>query len=274
MQNIDDLRQKAVEILAKTSRTFFIPISQLPDGLWDAVTSAYLCMRAIDEIEDHPHLPVSDKIVLLQSISHILLDKNERINQNIDDLLIPYQSILPEVTLRLNDWLRLAPLSIANNIWNSTATMSTGMADWVSKGWQIQSVKDLDEYTYYVAGLVGILLSEIWKWHDELDTDPQLAISFGRGLQAVNIIRNRAEDLHRGVNYFPMDWAIEDMFSYAKRNLEQADRYTNSLPPGPIYNFCKIPLALAHATVATIESGNSKLSRNEVMELVNPYMEH
>lgn len=269
-----DLRKHAVEVLSKTSRTFFIPISQLPEGLWDAVASAYLCMRAIDEIEDHHQLPKKDKVFLLQSISQILQNQNDQVTNDILNLLLPYQSLLPEVTLQMNNWLSLAPETIKENIYRSTATMSAGMADWVSKGWRIQSIDDLDEYTFYVAGLVGILLSEIWKWHDNLETNPQLAVSFGRGLQAVNIIRNRIEDMQRGVNYFPKDWNIEDMFSYAKRNLEQADQYTEDLPPGPIYNFCKIPLTLAHATIETIESGNSKLSRNEVLELVNQYIGH
>lgn len=76
--------------------------------------------------------------------------------------------------------------------------MANGMADWISKKWRIKNEKDLDDYTFYVAGLVGILLSEIWKWHDDIETDRDLAVAFGRGLQAVNIIRNRAEDLSRG----------------------------------------------------------------------------
>ena len=47
-----DLRNYALQILKETSRTFYIPISILPPGLQEAVSSAYLCMRAIDEIED------------------------------------------------------------------------------------------------------------------------------------------------------------------------------------------------------------------------------
>ena len=45
-----DLRREALEVLKETSRTFYIPISGLPPGLQEAVASAYLCMRAIDEI--------------------------------------------------------------------------------------------------------------------------------------------------------------------------------------------------------------------------------
>ena len=51
-----DLCADALDILKENSRTFYIPISRLPPGLQEAVASAYLCMRAIDETEDHPDL--------------------------------------------------------------------------------------------------------------------------------------------------------------------------------------------------------------------------
>lgn len=47
----------AMTILKETSRTFFIPIAKLSGDVQKAVASAYLCLRAIDEIEDHPILP-------------------------------------------------------------------------------------------------------------------------------------------------------------------------------------------------------------------------
>ncbi len=56
---------EAMDVLEETSRTFFIPISRLPYHLKEAVSSAYLCMRAIDEIEDHSQLDNSTKEKLL-----------------------------------------------------------------------------------------------------------------------------------------------------------------------------------------------------------------
>lgn len=61
----------AFELLKETSRTFYIPISRLPPGpLQSAVTSAYLCLRAIDEIEDHKSLFPSTKVEYLEKISN------------------------------------------------------------------------------------------------------------------------------------------------------------------------------------------------------------
>lgn len=48
------MSQDALSLLKETSRTFYIPISRLPPDLRSAVASGYLCMRAIDAVEDGP----------------------------------------------------------------------------------------------------------------------------------------------------------------------------------------------------------------------------
>jgi farnesyl-diphosphate farnesyltransferase len=59
------------------------------------------------------------------------------------------------------------------------------------------------------------------------------------------------------------------MHQYARRNLKLADQYTKSLPNGPAQNFCKIPLTLAYGTLEVLALGKDKLSRSDVMALVN-----
>ncbi|WP_367183457.1 squalene/phytoene synthase family protein [Sporosarcina sp.] len=69
------LQKDAMKVLKETSRTFFIPIKLLEPNVREAVASAYLCMRAIDEIEDHEQIDSSDKIKLLNETCTIL-EKN------------------------------------------------------------------------------------------------------------------------------------------------------------------------------------------------------
>lgn len=263
-------QREALEMLMATSRTFSIPISLLPSELKEAVSSAYLCMRAIDEIEDHHNLLSTDKSELLEQIS--LLLEGSKSNFQYDkliEILRPYESILPEVSLKLGDWIKLCPSEITPNILNATSTMARGMAKWVLKKWDIKSEEDLNDYIYYVAGLVGVMLSDLWKWYDNIETDRDLAIAFGRGLQSVNILRNREEDLARGVDFYPNGWETADMFAYARKNLALADAYVASIKPGLILDFCKIPLALAHSTLDTLKDGNEKLSRKDVNDIVS-----
>ncbi|MDX2099645.1 MAG: phytoene/squalene synthase family protein [Leptolyngbyaceae cyanobacterium bins.59] len=261
--------RSALEILEATSRTFYIPISRLPAGLKEAVASGYLCMRAIDEIEDHPTLDNAIKTELLQLISLDLQASVDGCPGNEFARTVAARSLdVPEVSIRINEWATLAPLTIAPRVWDATAAMADRMAHWASVNWTIRDEADLDRYTFSVAGAVGLLLSDLWAWYDGTQTNREQAIGFGRGLQAVNILRNHGEDLVRGVTFFPEGWTANDVHLYARRNLALADAYTESLPFGPALDFCRIPLALAHATLDTLLSGEAKLSRTKVMALI------
>ncbi len=264
------VRKNALEVLEQTSRTFYIPIARLPLGLQEAVASAYLCMRAIDEIEDHPDLNNSIKAHYLQTISLALQAAPEP--SIFDNLSIALnantQTPLAEVTLRISEWAQLAPDTIAPRIWDATAAMADRMTYWALRNWEVNTQADLDRYTFGVAGAVGLLLSDLWAWYDSTQTNRTHAIGFGRGLQAVNILRNFHEDSARGVNFFPDGWGAEEMQGYARRNLALADAYTSALPEGPALDFCRIPLALAHATLDALARGEEKLSRTAVIHLV------
>ncbi|GAA0430884.1 hypothetical protein GCM10008983_04160 [Lentibacillus halophilus] len=265
MSQAKQLQKDANHMLKQTSRTFYIPITLLKPPLKQTVGSAYLCMRAVDEIEDHQELDVETKQRLLRETGRLL--EGEFDDDAYRSMLQPYES-LPEVTHRLGDWIRLCPNGIVEKVKASTRVMAFGMADWVEKGWHIRDRDDLDDYTYYVAGLVGVMLSDIWYWYDGTETDRELAISYGRGLQAVNILRNQDEDSERGVKFVPDGWTREDMFQYTENNLAQADEYMKSIETRHILLFCRIPLALAKRTIKALKEGREKISRNEVETIV------
>ena len=263
------LNKEAINVLEETSRTFFIPIMRLPQGLQDAVGSAYLCMRGIDEIEDHTNLQAADKIKLLASISRIFQSANESVDASaLDTLFAPHLDALPNVTRKLSEFASHAPKDVAHRVWDATAAMADRMARWVECGWQIDTESDLDAYTYSVAGAIGVLLSDLWSWHDGTRASRVNAVAFGRGLQAVNIARNRKEDLERGADFFPNAWSADDMTRYINAQLCMADEYVKELPDGPAADFCAIPLSLARGTVDALTDGRGKLSRREVIGLV------
>jgi len=268
------LQQDVLNTLKETSRTFFIPISHLPAGLQEAVSSAYLCMRAIDEIEDHPTLDKPGKVKYLRAISHLLQAQTSVSTFAHNGFATTYskqENMLPEVTLRIGEWACFAPETIAPRIWDATATMAERMANWVANGWKIQTESDLDRYTFAVAGAIGLLLCDIWAWFDGAQMHRTHAIHFGRGLQAVNILRNRVEDLARGVDFYPVGWTHEHMQKYARHNLSLADTYARSLPPGPFVYFIQTPLALAYATLDALACGEAKLSRSAVLQITQHF---
>lgn len=268
MKETDVLYKEAMHVLKLTSRTFYIPIKLLKPSLKETVASAYLCMRAVDEIEDHVELDIEVKQHLLTETSK-LLQQDTFDDDAYEELVKPYQSQLPEVTMRLGDWIRFCPDDIEGKVTDSTGVMADGMAKWAGKKWIVETEEDLDDYTYYVAGLVGVMLSDIWEWYDGTKTDRDLAIGYGRGLQAVNVLRNKDEDAERGVRFFPNNWSRDDMFVYAKENLNKADEYMKDIQTRNIKLFCRIPLSLAKRTLKALKEGREKMSRGEVEETVD-----
>jgi farnesyl-diphosphate farnesyltransferase len=267
------LQSDHVRVLKDTSRTFFIPISRLPARLQETVASAYLCMRAIDEIEDHPELDLQAKAALLRGLGPVLqaaigLGKPVTAIPALESVFLPYQSLLPEVTLRIGDWLLGVPADIAPRVWDATIAMAERMAYWVENNWQIHTEADLDGYTFSVAGAVGLLICDVWGWFDGTQIDRTCAVQFGRGLQAVNIIRNRAEDMSRGVNFYPAGWTDRHMFAYARNYLRLAKKGVKSMPKGSFKYFVEIPMLLAEGTLQALEMGVGKLSREQVMQIV------
>ena len=116
--------------------------------------------------------------------------------------------------------------------------------------------------------LVGVMLSDLWKENAGIETNRELAIGYGRGLQAVNILRNKEEDNQRGVQFFPDGWTRAEMFDYAEGNLAKADEYIKSINRKSILLFCKLPLAFAHKTLKALKSGKEKMTRAEVEKTV------
>jgi len=262
---------EVLEALEATSRTFSLPVARLPRGLQEAVASAYLCLRAIDEIEDHPTLPVGDKARILRAVSrHFQAQTSlERFDAaSLREILESSQGPLPSVSLGLADWACRAPAAIAPRIWEGAAAMADRMADWADVDWAIQSPMDLDRYTFGVAGAVGILLCDLLAFFEGVQVDRSMAVLFGRGLQLVNILRNRTDDVRRGADFFPPGWGFDQVAEYAAVCLAQAEAYARTVSSPAFHAMYAIPLKLAQATLAALRRGETKLSRAAVLAIV------
>lgn len=268
--NDKTLLNDAMRVLKATSRTFYIPITFLQKDLKLSVGAAYLVMRALDEIEDNedPAISLDMKYDMLMQTGE-LLAKDTFDDEAYQAILAPVKDKMPEVTIRMADWIQVCPEGSRKIVKDAAAEMATGMAKWAKANWVINTREDLDDYTYYVAGLVGVLLSDLWEWKHGIITDRELAKDYGRGLQAVNILRNQEEDMdERGVSFVPDGWTRDDLFAYADEKLANGDAYIASLNKRTIIMFAKLPLALAHKTLAAMKEGREKISRAEVEQTV------
>lgn len=263
MTSNQNFPKDVMRVLKETSRTFYIPINFLKTDLKQAVATAYLVYRAIDEIEDHPTLSNEIKTDILLRLSELF--QQPFTETEYFEIINPVKSELPEVSVRLKDWVDACPKTAQPIIMETAVEMAYGMGIWAEKNWDVQTKEDLDDYTYYVAGIVGVVLSKLWHWSYGQKTDLDLAIGFGRGLQAVNILRNQEEDMaERGVSFVPNGWTRADLFAYADENLAKADRYIETLTERTTVLFCKLPLAFAHKSLKAMKEGREKMSRAEV----------
>lgn len=268
MKKNEQFPKEAMRVLKETSRTFYIPITFLKSDLKHSVASAYLVMRAIDEIEDHELISNDTKYELLMQVSELF--KRPFTEEAYLRIIEPVKEQLPEVSLRLYDWVQACPEGSRPMMMEISNEMAFGMAKWAKKNWQVQTKEDLDDYTYYVAGVVGVYLSRLWYWSYGQETDLDLAIGFGRGLQAVNILRNQKEDSEeRGVSFVPDGWSRDDLFAYAEDNLKKADAYIATLSEKSTVMFCRLPLEFAHKSLKAMKKGQEKMSRAEVEQTVN-----
>jgi farnesyl-diphosphate farnesyltransferase len=238
--------------------------------LQETVAAAYLSSRALDEIEDNNKLSNASKEKLLHEISWGLQTRTGTdLGTYFSVILRPYQTEIPEVSLRIGEWLSYPPEDIAPRIWYTVATMAGRMAYWVERNWEIRTEADLNGYTFDVAGAAGLLLCDLWSWFAGTQIDRAVAVQFGRGLQAVNILRNRAEDLQRQVDFYPLGWKQEHMLSYAHNSLNPAREKVNAIPRDAFTYLFEIPLLLAEATLDAVKNGKTKLTRREVKQITD-----
>lgn len=225
-----DVLEIALSEIRIWSKSFYHPILLLPKEVQKASSSLYLCLRAIDEIEDHEKISKNEKIYLLEEISNLLCTPHKKFNRDcFSKLFLDYKDLLPSVTQELSDWLNLAPEPIAPRIWEATSAMALRMSYWVKKEFEIKTLEDLEAYAYSVGACVGLALSDIWAWHDNTQVNRFDAINYGLLLQFVNIINGKKEDAERGVNYYPEGWDNKNMISYILSIHDSANTFVKAI---------------------------------------------
>ncbi len=306
----------AREMLPLVSRTFAPAIDILPGQLADQVRLAYLICRVADTVEDATGIPAGLRRSWLTRFA-VLLGAEPETDTSATHLAFDIAAALrgstAEVRLveelpRLVRLLRDTDPDPRRIIERWSRELSLGMARFLileersPGGWTaLGTMGDLDAYEYYVAGTVGSMLHELIasampRWTRAGEARP-LAVSFGLGLQEVNILQDMSVDRARGWSYVPEDVAkrhgttTDVMHLPAERDAamgavaELADRSAANLDSGlefvvclprwapRVRLFCLWPLVLALRTLSRIVSSHLvlqervRITREEVREL-------
>jgi len=226
------------QILPHVSRTFALTIPQLPPALRVGVTNAYLLCRIADTIEDQTSGSAAARLGLLHRFVAVLCGREDA--GQLARELLPRLSehTLPaerELILNADRIVRLtaaldAPQRAA--IERCVELMCEGMHQFqrTASLEGLARMSDLDEYCYYVAGVVGEMLTELFcAYSPAIERQraglQKLCVSFAEGLQMTNILKDVWDDRERGACWLPRD-------VFARHGVELANLRPESQPAG------------------------------------------
>jgi farnesyl-diphosphate farnesyltransferase len=277
------------QILPHVSRTFALTIPQLPEPLRVAVANAYLLCRMADTIEDEPALPPEQTLAFLERFKAVVAGRADaallasEVEAHLSDrTLATERDLIVNMTRVLNVTDSLNPPQ-RSAIQRCVDLMCYGMPRFQSTA-SIRGLPkkvDLDEYCYYVAGVVGEMLTELFCDYSAGAARNRaalqgLAVSFAQGLQMTNILKDVWEDRSRGACWLPQevftphqvdlarltstprnpgfDAGMEELIGVAHAHLRNALDYTLLIPASDagIRRFCLWAVGLAVLTLRKI----------------------
>jgi farnesyl-diphosphate farnesyltransferase len=288
-------------ILPAVSRTFALTIPQLDPRLRRVIANAYLLCRIADTIEDEQSLPADVKQQFHDRFTRVVGSTEDPASfaRDLAPLLhggtlaaerdlVAHTADIIEVTDGFN-------LAQRESLARCIRVMCTGMPRF-ERGASVAGLADMhamDNYCYYVAGIVGQTLTDLFcdyspRIAERREAMAALDVSFGQGLQMTNILKDFWEDRDRGVCWLPHDLfarvgvnledirrssipaafgnAYAQLIGVAHTHLRNALDYTLLIPEKEvgIRRFCLIALGLAMRTLASIQAKPGFTAATEV----------
>jgi farnesyl-diphosphate farnesyltransferase len=284
------------DLLGKTSRSFAFVIQELSPELRDVICIFYLILRALDTVEDDMAVPIEQKVPILLQFHEKLYqpgwnfscgtEHEKTLIENFNIVIGCFLSLLPKYQPILKD---------------ITKRMGAGMAEFSQR--PVVTHKDYDLYCHYVAGLVGIGLSNLFaicgsesQWFASAD---EASNSMGLLLQKTNITRDYLEDIDQVPPriFWPKDiwsnrytdkldnlkkpeyankavYCLNDMITDAIAHVPACLDYMSRLKEKRIFNFCAIPQVMAIATLSlcynnyNVFTGVVKIRRGQTAKIM------
>jgi farnesyl-diphosphate farnesyltransferase len=199
--------------LNRVSRTFALTIRMLQEPFRSYASAAYLLCRMVDTVEDCESLTTDTKCrYLLEFCGRLLGTRNPHPNPAIRLFPDPvtWEERLTQHEPAILAMIRSFPEPIQDIIFRYVVEMAEGMVMFLEQQDEhgflhFESDEQLDQYCYYVAGTVGMMMNEMFA--DISGTDKsgakKSAVELGIGLQLTNIVKDIQKDLLRNIHYCP-----------------------------------------------------------------------
>ena len=242
-------------LLKRVSRSFYLTLRLLPGPVRDSIALAYLLARLSDTEADGAASEAERELLARRAELERLLAAS------------------PDRAEIENVWTTIQEGQRFDGERFGSVTPRIGGGNHLPHA---LSKEERDRYTYLVAGCVGEFWTAICakrlpgfsrRSREEM---ARLGVNFGKGLQLVNILRDRASDAHLGRVYVPSE-AMPETLGLARLFLRDAETYVRALTQRRLRAACALPLLLARETLDLVErhpdAGRVKVSRVRVWML-------
>jgi farnesyl-diphosphate farnesyltransferase len=267
-------------VLKGVSRSFYLSLRLLPQSMRDAAGLAYLLARGSDTIADTAAVPVTDRLASLDAY-HRAIMHGEPFAATTDILehCSANEKILLENSAAHLRWLDALSPSLSTLIREVLEEIISGQRlDLVRFGHASATERmilgnddELLDYCQRVAGSVGAFWTELGflgKEHRFSRESRETMLTWGRhfgcGLQLVNILRDRPEDMRNGRYYLPdtADMppgepalrAHDRWLDIAKDFVHEGMRYADALHGRRLRCATVLPALLALETIEKLDS--------------------
>ena len=209
------------DLLRQVSRSFYLSLAILPRPLREPLGLAYLLARAADTVADTRLIARPERVGHLQTLRRAYAGGPDDV-AGIARACAPHQAHAAERRLveRVDDVLAAVarlPEADRERVRRVLTTITDGMLFDLARFpgadagglTALETLDDLDRYTYLVAGCVGEFWTDLHLAHRprlagwDAATMRAIGVRFGKALQMTNVLRDVPNDLTQGRCYLP-----------------------------------------------------------------------
>ncbi|MCP4847566.1 MAG: squalene/phytoene synthase family protein [Verrucomicrobiaceae bacterium] len=302
---MDDFeRELGGDLLASVSRSFYLSLKILPSEIRGAASLGYLLARATDTVADTDAVASGERLQVLSGMAAAVA--GEAPVPDFTELLGERspggtENVELAILRRFSSWLAFfehMPSWQVEAIQRVVASVIKGQTDDLQRfsgdhPVVLGSVGELEQYTYDVAGCVGVFWTDLGygAYGDSYSSlqrgeMEELGKDYGKGLQLINILRDFPEDLASGRCYIPgVDpesggrkiWEEDAAFwrERCRELLSSAGKYINAVNPRRLRLATALPALIGAKTLKLLGSAGweelqqrVKVERKEVKRLL------
>lgn len=307
------INAKIDALLEATSRSFYPTLKYLPKKIRGQIGLLYLLARVADTIADSKHGDTDVLLGALRAYNDVAQGRSETLpdfsdiaelqtNASEAELLRNVKDVVEGLKVYSHDdqerMLECLDVIVGGQI------LDLERFGPAKEGGEISALvndEELDDYTYRVAGCVGVFWTKMSLAH-LMSLSPEKekeffdkGVRFGKALQMINILRDIPEDLRFGRCYIPSEALArydlqpkdllddgnikkfrplyDEYLDLANGHFDAAVEYIRMLPEGQfrLKASCMLPVLIGQRTVTLLRTGNIlnsderiKVTRDEI----------